>query len=85
MPDADPERVLEQLAALPLLTPDPLRAAHVRARCLSRLARGRREPEHVAGTPGFGRRVLAPAIVLVLCALYLASLVSTALHLRAFF
>ena len=76
-PDFD-ERTLTQLSQLPALSPDALRAARVRARCRAQLARRARSAEP---QPGFGRRVLAPLIVLGVCGIYVFSLVSTTLHL----
>jgi hypothetical protein len=82
--DAD-DRLGQYLDRLPPLTPDSGRAARVRARCHAQLARGRRRAERSAHAVGIGRRVLAPVVVLGLCALYLASLVGTALRLRGVF
>jgi len=79
------DQVRQGLERLRPLTPDPARAARVRARCHAQLARVRRRKERSARTVGFGRRVLAPVVVLGLCALYIASLVGTALHLRSVF
>lgn len=76
------DQLLQNMARLQPLTPAPLRTARTRARCRAQLARIRRRSEHPARTARFVRRVLAPAVVLGLCALYVASLVGTALHLR---
>jgi len=82
----DPDdRMREDLERLPRLTPDPARAARVRARCHAQLARGRRRAERSARAVWCGRRVFAPVVVLGLCALYIASLVGTALRLRGVF
>jgi hypothetical protein len=72
------DRVLTQLSRLAALSPDSVRADRVRVRCRAQLARRARVGEP---SPGFGRRVLAPAIVLSACGIYIYSLVSTALHL----
>jgi hypothetical protein len=82
--DSD-DQVRQDLARLRALTPDPARAARVRARCHARLARGRRRAERSTEAVGFGRRILAPAVVLGLCALYVASLVGTTLRVRGVF
>jgi len=76
-PDVD-ERTLTQLSLLAPLSPDAVRAARVRGRCRAQLARRARSAEP---QPGFGRRVLAPLIVLSVCGIYLFSLVRTTLHL----
>jgi hypothetical protein len=69
--------LLTQLSRLAALTPDAERAARLRAQCRAQLAR--RLP--AAHPPGFVRRVLAPAIVLSVCGIYVLSLVSTVLQL----
>jgi hypothetical protein len=71
------DQVLQNLALLPPLTPDPARTARARARCRTQLACIQRRSQ-----ARFGRRMLAPAVVLGLCALYFASLLRTALTLR---
>ena len=75
------DRTLIELATLPPLIPDSGRAARIRARCEEQLRR--RAAEQATPLPGYGRRLLAPGVVLTLCALYLASLVSTVLRLRS--
>jgi hypothetical protein len=78
-------QVLQNLARLgPLgtLTPDPARAARVRARCRTQL---QRRSQHRTLPLRFRRRILARVVVLGLCAVYLASLVSTVLRLRGLF
>jgi len=73
------------LRQLQLLTPDATRAAQLRARCHARLARARTRTEPAPPEASFTRRVLAPAAVGCLCALYLASLLGNLLRLtRAF-
>jgi transposase len=79
-PHEESDRMLQHLAGLPPLSPDPARAARVRARCHRHLARGRRSRK-TATMPRFGRRHVAAVVVLGLCALYLASFVGTALRL----
>ena len=80
MTDDTNDDLLRSLSLLPPLMPDAAHADRVRTRCLVRLAR-RRRSEHAAPHQGFGG-ILAPVIVLGFCAVYLASLVRTALHLR---
>jgi hypothetical protein len=77
-----PDQVRHNLERLPPLLPDPARASQVRARCRAQLAHSQRRSERTALIVGFGRRVLAPGIVLGLCAFYVASLLSAALRLR---
>jgi hypothetical protein len=75
--------LLARLAELPPLSPGEGHAARIRARCHARLARiGHRQPEP---RPGVGLRLVAPAVLLVFCAVYVASLVSTVLQLRSLF
>lgn len=81
MTDETHDDLLRSLSLLPPLVPDAAHAHRVRTRCLVRLAR-RRGSEHAAPHQGLGQRILAPVIVLGFCAVYLASLVRTALHLR---
>ena len=76
------DHMLQNIDRLRPLTPDPGRAARVRARCHARLSRSRRRSERAAMVAGFGLRVLAPVVVFGLCAVYLASLVGQALRLR---
>ena len=85
MPYDAHDQMLQNLERLWPLTPDPAHAARVRARCRAQLARSQRRSEHTALIVGFGRRLLAPVIILGLCALYIASLVGTALRLRGTF
>jgi hypothetical protein len=75
MTDDTNDDLMRSLSLLPPLMPNAAHADRVRTRCLVRLARGRRSHQ------GFGR-ILAPVIVLGFCAVYLAALVRTALHLR---
>jgi hypothetical protein len=79
------DQMLPNLERLLSLTPDPAHAARVRARCRAQLARRQRRSAHKAPIVGFGRRRFAPVIILSLCALYIASLVGTALRLRGIF
>lgn len=72
------DRMLTQLSHLAAVSPDGGRADRVRARCRGQLARRTRITEP---SPSFGRRVVAPAIVLGFCGISVYSLVSMALHL----
>jgi hypothetical protein len=72
------DHTAHQLSPLAALSPDMVRAARVRARCRAQLAR-RAGPATTA--PPVDRRLVAPVIVLALCAVYVYSLVSTAVHL----
>jgi len=77
--------IVENLKRLRPLTPDPARTTRVRAQCLAELARSQRRSERTALIGAFGRQVLAPVVVLGLCALYVASLVVNALRVRGVF
>ncbi len=68
---------------LALLSPDPLRAEHVRAKCRARLVRNRIHAARATRRRGFARRVLAPAIAGGFCLLYIVALVATTLRLYA--
>ena len=74
--------LLPGLDRLMPLTPDAARAARVRAACHARLMRSRRRAQERTAVSQFGRRVVAPAVVLGVCGLYLASMVGFALRLR---
>ena len=67
------------------LAPDPARSTRVRARCRAQLARSRRRSGQNEAVAGLVRRLLAPAVVLAGCALYVASLVSSVRHVRHLF
>jgi hypothetical protein len=72
--------IAARLAPLRPLEPDPLRADRVRARCRARLASRERRSTRREVSAGIGRRVLTRAVVFGLGALYVASLVGTALE-----
>jgi hypothetical protein len=84
LPD-DQDHVLHGLYRLQPLAPDPVRSTRVRARCRAQLARSVSRPGQTAAVAGSMRRLFAPAVVLAGCALYVASLVSTVLHVRSLF
>ena len=72
--------ILRRVSRLRLLTPDPLRAERLRARCRRKIAR-RRKP--VRRDPAFVElpdRILAPAFVGALSVLYLTAIVYNALR-----
>jgi hypothetical protein len=77
------DRLLSELRQLTTLTPDPDRAALVRARCRAELAsRAARQTPSTADHRAMSRR-LATVGVLTVCALYLASLVSVVVELSS--
>ncbi len=75
------DRMLQDLALLRQLAPDPARAERVRARSRAQLRRNR--PSDLSATIGaFALRILAPAVVGCLGILYMAELVAAALRLN---
>jgi hypothetical protein len=64
------------------LTPDPVRAARVRARCRMQLARSRPPASGAAGTTGSAWRVLVTVVGGAVCILYIAALMATTLRLE---
>ncbi len=66
------------------LTPDPVRAERVRARCRAQLERRQRRAARTTET-GFAWRVLAPAVVGAVCVFYVAAIVATTLRLEVIF
>ena len=81
--DRDP--LLRELGRLRPLAPDPVRSARLRAKCHAQLARRRGRSEQNAAIGELVRRLLAPAVVLAGCALYVASLVGSVLRMRSSF
>ena len=69
--DDAPDLVLRSVGQLPVLTPDELRSAQLRARCRARLQR-----------PPQPKRRLGPALFTGLCVLYLSALALDVLRLR---
>jgi hypothetical protein len=67
------------LRSLRPLSPEPIRAARVRARCHAQLQRSHRLRPAVPPA-GSGRRVVGPAIVGCICVLYITGLISIALR-----
>jgi hypothetical protein len=66
------------LRSLQPLSPAPIHAARVRARCHAQLQRSRSQP---APPPaGSGPHAVGPAIVGCICVLYIADLISIALR-----
>jgi hypothetical protein len=81
-----PDELLAAMAALGVHEPDPLHDARLRARCHAGLARSRRR-EAVRDEPGWRFAVgvaLAPAVVGVLCGVYLFQVIARALQLYRF-
>ena len=68
------------ISTLPVLVPDPRRAERVRARCRTRLDRGRRRSRKLAALADVGGLIIPPALAAILYAAYLADLVQTALR-----
>ena len=73
---------VERLARLMAVRPDAGRAARVRAACSAQLARNRQPAARRAKGSGVVSRVVAPVVLATFCALYVASLVATALQLE---
>jgi hypothetical protein len=81
-----PDELLAAMATLGSHEPDPLRGGRVRACCHAGLARSRRR-EAVRDEPGWRFAVglaLAPAVVGVLCGVYLFEVIARALQLYRF-
>jgi hypothetical protein len=80
MPDTDAlERSLRQL---PMIAPDPARADRLRARCLAELTARHRRAERAARRWDAAGRVLGPALVGGLCAIYLVAVIGNALRIH---
>ena len=79
----DQDHLIRDLGDLSPLPPDPVRSSHVRAQCHAVLARRRGRSEQTEAVARLVRRMLAPAVVLAGCALYVASLVGTVLRIRS--
>jgi len=70
---------------VPRLTPDPVRAARVRAKCRARLVRQQQRNSRTAGGTTFATRLLVPVLAGGFCVFYVAALVATTLHLYGVF
>jgi hypothetical protein len=70
---------MPSLRSLQPLSPEPIRAARVRARCHAQLQRSHRS-RPAAPPSGLGRRVVGPAMVGCICVLYIADLISIAVR-----
>ena len=81
--DSSHDAGAERLDRLMALAPDPERAGRVRARCRRQLTRSRRRATRTALITGFAWRVLAPAVVVGFCVLYVALLMATTIHLQS--
>jgi hypothetical protein len=75
----------DALRRLTALTPDPNRAARVRARCRTQLEQSRGAAGRTAAIGEFASRVLAPVVVGAFCVFYVAVLVATTLRLEGAF
>jgi hypothetical protein len=75
----------DSLRGLKTLAADPDRAARVRARCRTQLARSRRRAMRTTEIAAFASRVFAPFVVGAFCALYVAMLVATTIRLETMF
>jgi hypothetical protein len=71
---------LEALANLTPLTPDPSRAAAVRLRCRSRIARGTKRARLTETLPGSLARVFVPLLLGAFSAYYAAAVLTATLH-----
>jgi hypothetical protein len=71
------------LKQLVTLSPDPDRAAHVRAKCRAQLGRRGRRAARPAAISGFAWRLLPP-VVGAFCVLYAAMLVAMTLRFEGF-
>ena len=81
----DQDAGADGLDRLMTLAPDPDRAARVRERCRSQLARSRRRAARTAEITGFASRVLVPVVVGAVCVLYTAVLMATTIRLENVF
>ena len=81
-PRHDDDSHVESLDRLCRLTPNPERAARVRARCRIGLERRRSRQLPAFTTIARASRLLAPAIVAGFCLLYVAALLTTTLRLE---
>ena len=79
-PDTLDDPMLTRLAALSSPLPDPARAARVRARCCTQLARNRRRSERLVALAGSARHVMAPVALALLCGACLVDMVGIALR-----
>ena len=77
--------LLSELQDLAPLTPDPARAARLRARCQAQLRSRASRPALTTPAPRFAGQRFVSVVVLTACALYVVSLVRAALHLQAAF
>jgi hypothetical protein len=67
------------LRSLQPLSPEPIRAERVRARCHAQLQRTHRSPPATPPTRS-GQRLVGPAIVGCICVVYIADLIAIALR-----
>lgn len=81
-PDTVTEPVERSLRHLPAITPDRARGDRLRMRCHAELARGRTRVQRAARRAEVVDRILGPALVVALCAVYMAAVVGNALRLH---
>ena len=73
------------LRRLTALAPESGRAERVRAKCRTQLEQGRHGKRSTALATEFAWRVLAPIVVGVFCAFYIAVLVATTIRFEGLF
>ena len=64
------DRLLQDLASLAPLTPDPERARRLRERCRTALARTHQRPDRGRRAVDVTQGIIAPAVLGALCVLY---------------
>ena len=84
-PHNSDDAITENLKQLAVLSPDPNRTEHARARCHTRFDRSRRRERRFAVIGGFAWGVLGPAVLGAFSIFYTAALIDTTLRLRAVF
>jgi hypothetical protein len=77
--DGATDPMLKDLELLQRFSPDPARAARVRARCRAQLERAR-PSERAATNPDVDGRLVTPVLVGCLCGVYVVSLIQLALR-----
>jgi hypothetical protein len=81
-PDPVTELVERSLRHLPAIAPDRARGDRLRMRCHAELARGRTQAQRAVRRAEVTDRILGPALVVALCAVYLAAVLGNALRLH---
>lgn len=80
MPDTD--AIERSLSQLPVIAPDPVRVDRLRARCRAELTDRHRRAQRAARQWSAAGRVLGPALVGGLCAIYLVAIIGNALRIH---